>query len=288
MSIAAKYLKIGFRFFFRRDYVVEGGVSSANPSKAFLDLGVCTALTPAFDRNTTELNDTRGGQLTRVARDVTQINETYTGTFADFNKQNLPLIFGSGNVEVNSRSAIDRTVTHENFGSEIQVNEVIFLNTSDDLDAVGAFKVNDNTHLAVYSKNGNAHTSTTVTSVTWVRDTNYEFDSLLGAVKILDYPAGHSVTHGIAVAYNANAVTTSDTTYFIIDPQSAGGIVEGKMRLELGSNSNANRFIRQGKVALNVSSVEFTAEDYSTYQMEFSILNDGSVGSGVGKLFNVE
>lgn len=288
MAIEAKYLKAGFHFFFRPDEIKDSnGDLISNTSKGFIDLGVCTALTPAIDKTTTELNDTRGGQLTRVARAVSQINETYTGTFADFNKRNIPLIFGAARTDVNSRSAIDRTTTHENFGQYIQLNDTLFLGTASDVDAVGSFKVTETT-VAVYSKNATTDVATSLTTITWVKDTHYEVDDLLGAVKIIDYPSNHADTHSIAVAYSGVSIATTDTTYFVIDPQSAGGIIEGRVRLEIGSNSNLERLIRIGRAALNTSTVEFTAEDYSTYQMEFSILNDGSVGSGVGKLFNLE
>ena len=120
MTIAAKYLKAGFHFWFRPDKILSGGSLITNPSKGFFDLGVCTALSPTFERTKIELKDTRGGVLKKVAEAITELKEDYKGTFADFNKKNLLLVFGAGEVSVNSRSAVDYSTEGENFGVSIQ------------------------------------------------------------------------------------------------------------------------------------------------------------------------
>lgn len=285
MTILAQYLKAGFHFWFRPDQIKDASNNLiTNPSKGFVDLGVCTALTPDFTKDTIELRDTRGGNLTRVARAVTEITEDYTGTFADFNKKNLPYIFGAGRVDVNNRSAIDFSATGENFGTNIEENQTLFLGTVASVDALPTINITETT-VSVYSRRATTVTSTT----TWTINVNYELDAKLGTVKVINFPGGFSSSvDEVLVKYQAALIATNSETYFKMNPQSQGGIIEGRARIEIGYNSNANRLIRICKAAIDVSTVNFVTDDYSTYEMRFSVLNDGTVASGVGQLINVE
>jgi len=293
MTIDEKFLKAGFRLFFRPNSILNSSnVKIDNPSTGFFDLGVVTALTPSFERNTIELKDTRGGTLTRVAREVTEINESYTGTFADFNRRNLLQVFGSGRLSARSQTeqlSLDFTsdapvAATQNYGV-VKENDVLFITyDTGDLDQIHLTGL---TGASVYSL-GPSQTNLLYSTIVWVANTHFELDSVLGTVKILSFPSGHnSETQAVTVIFACPAIPATTQDYWTLNPQSAGGIIEGKMNLELGWNGNTERLIRKADVALNVSSVDFTAEDYSTYQMEFAILNSGSIGAGVGKLFNI-
>ena len=283
MTIAAKYLKAGFHFWFRPDKILSGGSLITNPSKGFFDLGVCTALSPTFERTKIELKDTRGGVLKKVAEAITELKEDYKGTFADFNKKNLLLVFGAGEVSVNSRSAVDYTTEGENFGVSIQEGETLFLGTSSDNQAVGNVIVDTSFTPVVYARTA----ASTTQSTTYTLDTHYEFDALLGTVKIIDHPSsidGIESLVQILVKYKNAAIAANNATYFIMSPQSYATVREGAFRIEIGSESNAERFIRTGRCALNVDTVNFTADDYSTYEMTFSVLNTDDAG----RLFNIQ
>lgn len=282
MTIAAKYLKAGFHFWFRPDKVLSNGVLVDNPSKAFFDLGVCTALDTTSDKTKIELKDTRGGNLKLVAQGVTEIKEEYKGTFGDFNKKNILIIFGAGALNSGNRGAVSFTTIGENFGASVGENETVFLGTSADLDSIGNF-ILDNTFVPiVYRRTVSATTHTQLYTV----DINYTVDTLLGTVTIIDHDDDNiTLPADLLIKYRVAEIALVDSlTYWNIEPQSSGGIIEGKMRLEIGSNGNLERMIRTGRVALNVDSFKFTAEDYSTYEMSFAIVNQ----IDAGKLYNVQ
>ena len=279
MTIASKYIKAGFAFWFRPDKILDStGALVDNPYKGFTFLGVCSGVTPTFDSTSISLKDSRGGTLKTVAKQVTEITETYKGTFADFKKNNLLFVFGAGKINVNSRNAVDYTANGENFGTTWLRDQAIVLGSSSDIDFIGNFRLNETTVVVNFGANTSAVTSATL-------NTHYKLDSALAQVEILELPNGViEGTHNLYVKYSAAAIASTDNTYFSIDPQSAGGSIDGRFRLEIGYNSNKERLIRTGKVSINTSSVNFTSDDYSNFEMEFTILNtDGTAG----KLFNV-
>jgi 2-keto-4-pentenoate hydratase/2-oxohepta-3-ene-1,7-dioic acid hydratase in catechol pathway len=248
---AQDFWVVGSRMYVQRD-PISGVVQPT------IDLGVIKEVAPSFEPDQAELFDTDGGDRVLVDQALTQFTESYQATIANFNNNNLALLFNSNPVAAFTQTATPLTdIKHYAHPGEM----VKLLN--DDFDAatpgVPIFNLT-----SVDGVTGPAGTPT------YTEGTDWEVvDLSRGLIRMIDGGA-FSSAGPIEVGMTPVAVTGNR----LIAPQSANLAVRAKAWLFLGRGSNTQQHVREMDVAITAESANFTAEDFSDFVLNFSVIND--------------
>lgn len=248
----------GSRLIFIRDAV--NGVEQPP-----IDLGVITPVSPAIAPEEATLEDSDGGLKRVVARAITKYDESYEIVCSNLNIDNLALMFSSDPAEAFTQASTPLTnvVHYAHPGKLVKLKN-----------ASGVLMYGITSIQAVTGPGG---------SPAYVENTDWEIVSLeRGLIRMLDSGEtdAFDTAGNIEIDFTPRAITGNR----LINPQTAGGTVEGTGILIWGRGNNAQQTVREARVSLTPTSAAFSDTNFSNFTLKMSVLNDLTEAIPAGRL----
>lgn len=234
----------GTRCYFIRDGDAYGSM---------LDLGVIRSVAPQTEATKIQLLDTDGG-LNKIADEsVTQINETWDLTVANFSQDNLSLLLLGSAPESFVQTA---TPVVRQYSADIGPNRYIKL-----LDTDGKMMFNF----------ASATVKNQAGSITYVENTDWRWASKeRGLIKVI---SGGAIAQGQPLSITA--VPNPLTGKRLVRPQK-GSLIKGQFLLVFSNSNNAHQTARTFDGSIAPSSLSIPADNYADMTLSATVLSDAT------------
>jgi hypothetical protein len=257
---AQDYWRVGARVYFQRSPVgaVEG---------KFFDLGTVQSASPTIEPTEVELKDPDGGVNRTVAKEISEIAETYEVECNNFNPDNLALLFAADAPEsfVQAGAAVvDVRHDQPTPGALIKLRTLPVVITDPARKGNSTPIYNIASIQSVKSEDG---------LTTYTVDDDYEIVSLArGIIRTIVGGTGNIETEDILrISYTPVALSGLR----LVKPQTSGGSVEGELWIYYGRDNNARQTSRYAPSAtIAPSGTSFTVDEFSSLTFNISILSD--------------
>lgn len=249
------YWIAGARVYFKRDDV--GGVD-----QPMLDFGTIKSATPAIEVTEVELRDADCGLSKVVAKQVTQLTESYATVCSNFNTEMLALLMMSDPAEDFTQSATpvvgaSQDPAHKGYLMKLR-------------DAAGD---------SIYALTSIEAVKDSLDVTTYVLDTDYEIVDLdRGIIRIM--ATGTIVENDeILVSFTPVAVTGKR----LVKPQTQNNI-EGEVWVYYSRDGCDEQNVRHARASITPASSTVTAEDFSENAFTITILTDVTAAEPAGEM----
>ncbi len=248
----------GSRVYFKRDAV-------ATVDQPVLDLGVLQNATPALEITEVELKDADCGLRRTVAKQVTDMTETYSVECSNFNPENLALLLMSDPAEDFTQSATPQT------------------SISQDPSHKGyLLKIRDANGDPVYNLASIDLVKDSGDAITYVLDTDYEVvDLARGLIRILVTPGAIVENDELLIDFTPVAVSGKR----MVKPQTQNNI-EGELFLFYSRDGCDEQSVRHARVSITPASSTISSEDFSSMTFNITILSDVTADEPAGEMLN--
>ena len=258
---------VGSRLYFKRND--EG--TTEYPT---LDLGTITQTTPTFEPTVIQAKDPDGGRLNLIDEAFTEINEAYEVTCLNINQENLDILYyGNGTQELQPNTSDSNTdVVHTvkiGPGKLVKVFEGGSPKTGE-TELKAAYNIKN-----VQIKKGSSGVVPLIPfNGTNASTADFEIVSQQRGL-IRFYSTGtNTLADGDTCRITFDEEPYADGNTRLIRPQQASAPITGRAYIVFSRNNNTRQSVRECEATINVSSVAFGIEDYSTVTFNVSVLTD--------------
>jgi len=247
-----------------RVYIIRDDIGAV--VQPLLDFGVITEVEPALETEQATLRDPDGGVLKKVDEVQVSFEETYNLTIANFNPDNLNILFAGDGVQNFSQVATPLVaISHPNQTPGRLVKLV---------DANGIWMYGITSIGAVTGPAG---------SPTYALNDDYDVVDLeRGIIRMVD--GGAFAAQGeLLIGYTPRAFSGNR----LIRPQTGSGTVNARVGLFLGRAENAEQHVREMRCAITTDSMSIPSEEHATWVAKFSVIEDAtSVAEPFGRMLH--
>ena len=248
----------GSRMYFKRDPVLT-------VDQPLFDLGVLQQATPALEVTEVELKDADCGLRRTVAKQVTDMTETFSVECSNFNPENLSLLLMATPAEAFTQSATPQTDV-----------------TQDPAHLGYLLKIKDAAGDPVYNLTSFDALKDPTAVTTYVLDTDYEIVSLeRGLIRII----GVTIPEGELV--KASFTPVALTGKRMVKPQTTNNI-EGELFLFYSREGCAEQSVRHARCSITPSAAGISSEDFSSMTFNVTILADATADVPAGEMLYFE
>lgn len=262
------FLQTGFQLVFRRQEDIDAGIDKV------INLGVITQCTPNFNPTEITLKDTYGGVARTVDRAISEFEESYDFTCANFNNQNMSLIFGAAAPQEFTQSATPVTgIEH------VGVVGYLFQLHNNATPRVSQHRLASIQEIRVIAS----------PNITLVAGEDYEIeDADQGTIRLLAGGDTNDLTLDDELTLEVDYTLTAISGKRLILPQAAG-IVKGHGWVHFSGNQSTQKHVRDADMSLITTAVAFQSADFSNYTLKATILSDASqLTSPAGRMIHTK
>lgn len=230
-----------------------------------LDFGVITEIDANIETEEAVLKDTDGGILKKIDEVETSREESYMVTIANFNPDNLNILYGADGIQAFAQSATQQSsVSHHVFSGRL-------------------VKIHDANSVWIYGLTSVDTVTGTGGSPTYTEGTDWEVVDLeRGIIRII---SGGAIADDsdVEITFTPKALSGNR----LIRPQTGGGTVLAKVGLFMGRAENAQQHVREMRCSINTEEINLPTEEHATWVAKMSVLQDfGSVSEPFGRLLH--
>tara|TARA_Y100000114_G_scaffold153211_1_gene172774 strand:- start:1146 stop:2081 length:936 start_codon:yes stop_codon:yes gene_type:complete len=258
---------VGSRLYFKRND--EG--TTEYPT---LDLGTITQTTPTFEPTVIQAKDPDGGRLNLIDEAFTEINEAYEVTCLNINQENLDILYyGNGTQELQPNTLDGNTLVPHTVkigpGKLVKVFE-------GGSPKAGETELKAAYNISVTQIRKGSSGPTTLVAFNGTNASTADFEVVSAERGLIRFfsTGTNSLADGdtCRISFNENAYAAGNTR--LVRPQQASGPITGRAYIVFSRNNNTRQSVRECEATINVSSVAFGIEDYSSVTFNVSVLTD--------------
>ena len=245
----------GSRVYFKRDDV--GGVD-----QPLMDFGTIQNATPALEVTEVELRDADCGLSKVVAKQVTEMTESYATECSNFNTEMLALLLMADPAEDFTQSAtpvVDAVQDPAHEGYLLKIRDA----AGDPIYNLASIEfVKDNTGV-----------------ITYVLDTDYNIvDLARGIIRVIE---GGSIIEDDLLKISFTPVALSGKR--MVKPQSQNNI-EGEIFVFYSRDGCSEQNVRHARVSITPASSNITPDDFSSNTFTITVLSDVTAADPAGEM----
>ena len=260
---------VGSRLYFKRDD--EG--TTTYPT---LDLGTITQTTPNFEPNVIQARDPDGGRLNLIDEAFTDINESYEVTCLNINMENLNILYYSDTTEDLFPIVGQYTNTLVEHKIKIGPGKLVKLISenlpSNETELKPAYNIDTDPSTFSIKKNTSGGATLVKYDGTNEDTADYEIVSFdRGLVRFFS-TGTNSLTESDVALINFKEDTNGQNR--LVKPQTLSTPLRGRAYLVFSRNNNTRQSVRECEVSLQVTSANFSIEEYSSVTFNVAVITD--------------